>query len=188
MDSTNFKEIARLIDNPEHGRDKVVWSPDGKTLASGDSLNISPIILWDSQTGKQILTLPTGDIPLYLGGLTFSPDGSLLMAGGSLMNPTNGLDNGVLILWNVNTGERVNVLTAGISSQRIMSIAWSPDGHWLAAGTYSGRIVLWDMLAFQPVASLDGHTDQVLGLGWSDDSTLLASNSMDGTVLIWKLP
>ncbi|GAB1469385.1 hypothetical protein MASR2M66_02610 [Chloroflexota bacterium] len=188
MDSTNFKEIARLIDNPEHGRDKVVWSPDGKTLASGDSLNISPIILWDSQTGKQILTLPTGDIPLYLGGLTFSPDGSLLMAGGSLMNPTNGLDNGVLILWNVNTGERVHVLTAGMSSQRIMSIAWSPDGHWLAAGTYSGRIVLWDMLAFQPVASLDGHTDQVLGLGWSDDSTLLASNSMDGTVLIWKLP
>jgi WD40 repeat protein len=188
MDSKNFKEIARLIDNPEHGRDQVAWSPGGTTLASGDSLNISPIILWDAQTGKQMLTLPTGDIPLYLGGLAFSPDGNLLAAGGSLMNPANGLDNGVLILWNVSSGERVNVLTAGMSGQRIMSIAWSPDGRWLAAGTYSGRIVLWDMLTLQPVASLDGHADQVLGLGWSDDSRLLASNSLDGTVLIWKLP
>ncbi len=187
MDSKNFKEIARLIDNPEHGRDKVVWSPDGRTLASGDSLNISPIILWNANTGKQMLTLPTGDIPLYLGGLTFSPDGSLLAAGGSLMDPANGLDNGVLILWNVNSSERLHVLTAGMSSQRIMSIAWSPDGHWLAAGAYSGRIILWDMLALQPIASLDGHADQVLGLSWSTDSTLLASSSMDGTVLIWKL-
>ncbi len=188
MDSTNFKEVTRLIDNPEHGRDKVVWSPDGRTLASGDSLNISPIILWDAQTGEQILTLPTGDIPLYLGGLTFSPDGSLLAAGGSLMDSANGLDGGVLILWNVNTGERVHVLNAGMTSQRIMSIAWSPDGHWLAAGTNSGRIVLWDMLAFQPVASLDGHANEVFGLSWSDDSSLLASNSIDGTVLIWELP
>ncbi len=188
MDSKNFKENAHLIDNPEHGRDKVAWSPDGRTLASGDSLNISPIIIWDAQTGKQILTLPTGDISLYLGGLTFSPDGSLLAAGGSLMDPANGLDNGVLILWNVNSGERERIMTAGMSSQRIMSIAWSPDGHWLAAGTYNGRIILWDMLALQPVASLDGHADQVFGLSWSDDSSLLASNSIDGTVLIWKLP
>jgi len=188
MDAKNFKELARLIDNPEHGRDKVAWSPDGKTLASGDSLNISPIILWDANTGKQILTLPTDDIPLYLGGLAFSPNGNLLAAGGSLMNPANGLDNGVLILWNVNNGERVNILTAGMSSQRIMSIAWSPDGHWLTAGTYSGHIILWDMLTLQPIASLDGHADQVFGLSWSTDSTLLASSSMDGSVLIWKLP
>ena len=187
LDSKNFKEIVRLMDNPEHGRDQVAWSPDGKILASGDSLNISPIILWDANTGKQILTLPTGDIPLYLGGLAFSPDGSLLIAGGSLMDQTNGLDNGALILWNANSGERIRVLNAGMSSQRIMSIAWSPDEHWLAAGTNSGRIVLLDMLAFQPVASLDGHADQVFGLSWSTDSTLLASSSMDGTVLIWKL-
>lgn len=188
MDSKSFKETVHLIDNPEHGRDQVAWSPDGKTLASGDSLNISPIILWDANTGKQILTLLTGDIPLYLGGLAFSPNGNLLAAGGSLMNPANGLDNGVLILWNVNTGERVHILNAGMSSQRIMSIAWSPDGHWLASGTYSGHIILWDMLTLQPVASLDGHADQVFGLSWSTDSTLLASSSMDGIVLIWRLP
>ena len=188
MDSKTFEEITRLIDNPEHGRDQVTWAPDGATLASGDSLNIAPIIIWDAQTGKCMLTLPTEDIPLYLGGLAFSPDGSLLAAGGSLMDPANGLDNGILILWNTNTGERISILNAGMSSQRIMSIAWSPDGRWLAAGAYSGRIILWDMLALQPVATLDGHADQVLRLDWSENSTLLASNSMDGTVLIWKLP
>ncbi len=26
-----------------------------------------------------------------------------------------------------------------------------------------GRIILWNMLALQPVASLEGHADQILG-------------------------
>ena len=100
----------------------------------------------------------------------------------------NRLDDGVLILWSVDTGERIHILNAGMIGERIMTIAWSHDGRWLAAGMNNGHIVLWDMLALQPVASLDGHAGEVFGLSWSDDSTLLASNSMDGTLLIWKLP
>jgi len=51
-----------------------------------------------------------------------------------------------------------------------------------------GKIILWDMRRYRPVAVLMGHADQVVGVSWSADSALLVSNGIDGTVLIWKLP
>ena len=184
----NNQLIVQLKDNPDHPRDKVAWSPDSAMLASADSLNISPIILWDAKTGQRLLTIPTGDLSLYLGALSFSPNGSLLVAGGSLMNQANGLDSGTLILWDVKTGEHRQILNAGMNGERIMTIAWSHDGHWLATGMNSGKVILWDMLTLQPSALLNGHADSITALNWSADSKLLASNSMDGTVLVWKAP
>jgi WD40 repeat protein len=184
----NDQAIVSLQEEPDHGRDWVAWSPDGRTLASGDSLNLSPIILWDASTGKALMDIPTSDMNLFLGALAFSPDGKLLVGGGSQMDPANGLDQGVLILWNAKTGERERLLTSAMAGERISSLAWSGDGRWLAAGMYSGRIVLWDMRNLQPVSDLGGHQDSVIGLGWSPDGALLASDSQDGTVLIWKAP
>ncbi len=187
-DAQSDQQLVALQDDPDNGRDQVAWSPDGKVLASGHSLGFSPLILWDANTGQQILEFPTEDLNLYLGGLAFSPDGKLLAGGGSTLDPANGLDGGILILWDTQTGERTQILTAGMGSERIMALAWSADGRWLAAGMYSGRIVLWDMLALQPAANLAGHNGSIIGLGWSPDSRLLASNSEDGTVLVWEAP
>jgi WD40 repeat protein len=184
----NNQAIVSLQEQPDHGRDRVAWSPDGRTLASGDSLNISPIILWNANTGKALMDIPTSDMNLFLGALAFSPDGRVLVGGGSLLDPANGLDEGVLILWNAETGERKHLLTSAMAGERISSLGWSGDGRWLAAGMYSGRILLWDMQTLRPVADLDRHQDSVIGLGWSSDDALLASNSQDGTVLIWKAP
>lgn len=187
-DIQSHKTITELRDNPDHTRDQVAWSPDGLTLASGSSLGFSPLILWDAVSGQPLLECPTGSLDPYLGGLAFSPDGKLLAGGGSLMNPANGLDNGILILWDPKTGELTRVLTAGMAGEQIMALAWSADGHWLAAGMYSGRIVLWDMLTLQPSINLAGHKEGIIGLGWSPDGRLLASNSHDGTVLVWEMP
>ena len=103
------------------------------------------------------------------------------------MDPS-GMDNGMLILWDASSGKQLRLLTAGMKGQRINTLAWSPDGQRLAAGFASGKIILWDMRQYRPVALLVGHADQVVGLNWSTDGSLLASNGLDGTVLIWKLP
>jgi WD40 repeat protein len=133
-------------------------------------------VVWDAQTGVIFIRL---DNPYsYLGALSWSADGKRI-AGGR---------NGFISIWDSQTGQEIRQFIAGIQSERILSVAWSPNGHWLASGTGSGRIVLWDMLTNQPVSSLEGHAGPVNGLSWSDDSTLLASSSSDGTVLIWKLP
>ncbi len=187
-DAQTNQQIVALQDDPENERDQVAWSPDGLTLASGHSLGFSSIVLWDAGTGQRLLDFPTHGLDLFLGGLAFSPDGKLLAGGGSLLDPANGLDGGILILWDTQTGERTRLLTAGMGGERIMSLAWAADGHWLATGMSSGRIVLWDMLTLQPAADLAGHNGSIIGLSWSPDSRLLASSSEDGTVLVWEAP
>ncbi len=167
----------------------VLDSPDGKRYVSGDWLSMDPPTIWDAQSGKMLVTLSVevnGTRP-YLGSLAWSPDGAWIIGGGSLMGPS-GMDNGMLILWDAATGKQLKLLTEGMTAQRINTLAWSPDGHWLAAGLNGGNIILWDMHQYRPLAVLTGHVDQVVGLNWSADGALLASNAIDGTVLIWKLP
>jgi WD40 repeat protein len=189
-DVNSNHQIILLDDQPEHDRDKVDWSPDGKRLVSGDSLGIADTVVWDAITGNILLRLSLekdGYRP-YLGALSWSPSGARITAAGSLMNMANGFDEGMVVIWDADTGQQLRLLRAGMKSERMVSATWSPDQHWLAAGSTSGKIFLWDMQTFIPVSVMEGHKDQVLSLSWSADGSLLSSSSMDGTVLIWKLP
>ncbi len=176
VEANTGHELASLKQVASRGRDRVAWSPDGRFVVSGDSLGMAETVVWDSRTGQVLLRLENSQS--YLGALSWSADGKQI-AGGS---------DGFIAIWDSLTGRQIHRLTADMTSERIQSLAWSPDNQSLVAGTASGKIYLWDMQKNIPIAILNGHADQVLGLSWSSDSTLLASNSMDGTVLVWKLP
>ncbi|MEI7849026.1 MAG: WD40 repeat domain-containing protein [Chloroflexota bacterium] len=181
-------QITQLRDASQY--DKVAWSPDGNKLVSGSSLSNDQTVIWDAHSGNVLLrpVLKAGNTNPYLGALSWSPNGKWIAAGGSLMNPDNGSNAGFIALWDAHTGEQVMLFTAGMASERIQSLAWSPDNHWLAAGSTTGKIFLWDMQSQLPFAILNGHVDQVLGLSWSPTGELLASSAIDGTVLVWRIP
>jgi WD40 repeat protein len=67
----------------------------------------------------------------------------------------------------------------------IFSVAFSPNGKVLAAGTAEGQVRLWRVIDGQPLLTCDGH----LGAGWSvafsPDGRLLASGSTGGMVCLW---
>jgi WD40 repeat protein len=132
--------------------------------------------------------LEAGDLTPYLGALAWSPDGRWIAGGGSLMNMNENRDDGFVVLWDAPTGRQDKLLKAAMTSERIQSIAWSPDNRWLAAGSSTGKIFLWDLKTVLPVAILNGHVDQVLGLSFSPSGRLLASAAMDGVVMVWQIP
>src|SRR5262249_50049743 len=75
----------------------------------------------------------------------------------------------------------------------ISSVAFSPDGCWLASGGMKGGVCLWD-LTRRPsresgwsVRQLSGHTATVVPLAFSPDGRLLASGSRDGTIRLWNI-
>ena len=90
-DAGTGKLLSQLQDPAQqHTPDQVAWSPDGKRLATADSLNMQPPVIWDAQTGKVLFTLQveTGELrPLWL-GLTWSSDGRNLAAVGSVRYST----------------------------------------------------------------------------------------------------
>ena len=184
-------EIQAQLQDPaqQHTPDQVAWSPDGKLLASADSLNMQPPVIWDSQTGQVLLTLQveTGDLkPLWL-GLAWSPDGKKLAAVGSLMHPASGADDGMILVWDAETGQQEHLLAAGMNGYRLWAVAWSPDSRFLACGTTDSELFVWNMVNDTPLARLLGHRDIIDRLAWSPDGNRLASVARDGTIQIWDV-
>lgn len=69
----------------------------------------------------------------------------------------------------------------------IFSVAFSPEGHILAAGDASGNINLWRVTDSQQLLKLDGHRDWVRSVAFSPNGKILASGSADMTVKLWNI-
>src|SRR5262245_61994424 len=80
--------------------------------------------------------------------------------------------------------ERI-ALAVDDTGHHVLSVAWSPDGKLLAAGTYPGTVILWEMPRGRERASLHGHGPAVYSVAFSPDGTTLASGGADGTVRLW---
>ena len=69
----------------------------------------------------------------------------------------------------------------------ILSVTFSPDGNYLAAGSANGEVRLWRTEEWKPSVTLHGHRDWVWSLAFSPDGKLLASSSEDKTVKLWDV-
>ena len=71
----------------------------------------------------------------------------------------------------------------------VYSVAFSPDGQWIAAGAGDGNVHLWDILRDNVawVTRSFRHTDRVYSVAFSPDGTVLAAGAADGTVKLWDM-
>lgn len=69
----------------------------------------------------------------------------------------------------------------------VQTIAFSPDGQVLAAGTKEGKIRLWRLTDGQLQEIITGHIDSVWSIAFSPDGQTLASGSLDQKVRLWDV-
>jgi WD40 repeat protein len=180
----------RLLQVGKSWSNHLVFSPDGKVLASGNG--DGPAALWDVTTGKELRTLPgfrgrqadspKGDIVFpAVTALAFSPDGNALALGGSAL-PSR--PDGAIGLWDRATAKELIRLTA--SDRRVAALAFSPDGKTLAAGHDGGTVRFWETASGKIRREWQAHPDSVHSLAFSPDGKLFASAGSDTTVLIWS--
>ena len=73
-------------------------------------------------------------------------------------------------------------------SDEVRSVAFSPDGQFLASGASDHTIRGWNVQTGEPVGALPGHMGGISSITFSSDGKLLASGGFDKTIRVWKLP
>ncbi len=88
----------------------------------------------------------------------------------------------------VSNASRLNLAAIlGGHGDSVNSIAFSPDGRFIASGSDSGAIQMWDAQTGQIVTTFMGHTNTVYSVAFSPNGQMLASGSWDGTIRLWNV-
>ena len=162
--------------------DSVAFSPDGHTLAGGDSGN-GTVWLWDiTDPARPRLLGPGLAGSRAIDSVAFSPDGHTLASGGY---------GGAVRLWDVTDPADPRPLGEPLISggAEVSSVAFSSDGHTLASGDRSGTIRLWDVTdpAYPRLLGPILAGGAVASVAFSPDGRTLASGSLDGTIGLWNI-
>jgi WD40 repeat protein len=187
-------------------------SPDGRWIVTVGQAPSAAV--WDARDGRRVAALPGAGGSR---AVAFSDDGRTIYVGetdgtlsawdwggGVARGPrrTSSLDKEVLALavgrGRVVVSHRNLVVTVrdDQSGQEIrklqlassaFALALSPDGRFLAAGTWVGTIVVWDLETGRQVKELKGQARGVIGLDFSPDGRLLVSASLGGPMWVWDV-
>ncbi len=202
-------ETRRATEALSRGLTVVAYSHDGATLAIGSG---SQVQLWDMASGEQVATLPghaqqirsldftrdgrslvsaspdgirlwdvetqttTATLPVGAFSVAFSPDGATLASG----------SEDAVRLWDVEMQTEIATYqhSGDLWGPRVSTVAFSPDGTLVASGGRDATVRLWDVVAGENVAVLEGHDRPVRSVSFSADGTLLASGA-DLAVNLW---
>jgi WD40 repeat protein len=65
----------------------------------------------------------------------------------------------------------------------VLSIAWSPNGKWLASGGQEYRLIVWD-IEEETIRSSAKIDTSFYGVSWSPDEKYVAASTRDAVLII----
>ncbi len=195
----------------------IVFSPRGRYVAAAsNSKKFSPLLtmndpnpdfgdtavyVWDTQRREVVrrfapkpykpdIYTDYRSINHAFTSVAFSADERLLAAG---------REDGSVRVWDVSTGNEVAMfltpaVKAGKASEKVHSVAFSPDGgHVLATGVaYNGGEVthpvrLWSVADGQVAVTFTGHSNIVISSAFSPNGRYAVTGSWDRTAIVWDV-
>lgn len=163
---------------------RVVVSPDGQTMVSGDKIG-GQINVWNLSTGRHVRTIKgLGSVEC----MAISSDRQTL---GSV----SVLNDGTINIWNLSTGRHMRTLsTQSVNGGRwdISSIVISADGQTLVSGDWLGRVTIWNLPTGREIRTLPAQkgtlNNSVSSVAVSANGQIVTCGRRNGTVTIWDVP
>jgi WD40 repeat protein len=166
--SPHFRRLARF---DRRGRPlAAALSANGRFVATGD---YGVVRIWRAETGALEEQLQPPGRPEPVWDVAFSTHASRVVAA---------TDSRVTI-WNLHTGSRRILRPHG---GVVWSVAFSPDGLQVAAGSADSVARIWDLRTGE-VTNLIGHEGNVKRVAFSPDGSSVVTASEDKTARIWDV-
>lgn len=86
-------------------------------------------------------------------------------------------------IWSASSSQVAKLHDYAEDEDLVASVSWSRQGgRYLATGTHTGIVHLWDAETHKLLRTFEGHEGRVGALSWSS-SNILSSGSKDKTIL-----
>jgi WD40 repeat protein len=157
----------------------LAFSPDGRTLATGDYDN--RLTLWDFARGEEIRSVE-GHLrqpPRSRNGVlavAFRPDGRRVVSGGA---------DGFLRIWDTADGKEVARCQG--HHRHVRAVAFHPDGKRIASGGADGTVRLWDAATGKEIHTTREPGGPVMTLALAPDGKILAAIRPPDRLTLWDL-
>ena len=175
----------------------VRFNPEGRLLSSASS--DKTLRTWDYEGRKEVRSLVEasarwGDLFAF----AFHPDGRLtatvikeVTRASGMRGRRGGISEADFIqLRDGKTGEERGRLSGHLES--IAAVAFSPDGRYLASGSYDHSVMVWDVQTLQRASVVNSHgpvtdLDRLYAVAFSPNGRFLAAAGPAKTVYVWEV-
>jgi WD40 repeat protein len=170
---SNTHACLRVLQGYSNGIWSIAWHPNGQTLVSGGQDRL--VRLWDlvdiaraketRAEGRRLVAASQARVQNCLAETDDRPKSQIPTLDAAAPSP----------------------ICLSAHSRWVWSVAFSPDGQWLASGSEDHTIQLWNARTRQPIRTLVGHHNAVFAVNFCPNSQILVSGSLDGTVKVWDV-